>query len=235
VNLCTSRAAMNVLGGHGVQRLSLWPYGVDPALMALTPPSDEWRRRLSGGRPERPILLFVGRLAKEKSIDRLVPLARSMEGIALAIVGDGPCRARLEREFAGTPTTFLGLVTGVDLVNAYASADVFVFPSQSETLGLVLLEAHAAGLPVIAADSSAARELVRDGVDGLRYDPDDPRSLIEAVEVVLGNAPLRRRMQAEARRAVAGATWAEATAVLRNYYAAIASVTERQVQSPSAA
>jgi phosphatidylinositol alpha 1,6-mannosyltransferase len=101
-----------------------------------------------------------------------------------------------------------------------------VFPSQSETLGLVLLEAHAAGLPVIASDSSAARELVRDGVDGLRYDPADPQSLLEAVTVALGNEPLRRRMRAEARRAVSGATWAEATAVLRRHYASVASIAQ---------
>lgn len=217
LNLCTSSATMRTLAARGIERLALWPYGVDSAPPRGSSARWESRSRLSGGHPERTILLFVGRLAKEKSIERLVPVARE-PGIAVAIVGDGPVRGKLEREFAGTPTTFAGLLTGADLASAYAAADVFVFPSETETLGMVMLEAHAAGLPVIAANSPAAREVVRDGVDGLRYDPADPRSLQTAVSRLVDDHRLRAMMAIESRRAVADATWEAATAVLRQHY-----------------
>jgi glycosyltransferase involved in cell wall biosynthesis len=218
VNLCTSMATMELLVDLGIERLNLWPYGVDQALLQLPAASGHWRSRLSCGHPERPILLFVGRLAKEKHVETLLPAARQLDGCSLAIVGDGPQRSSLEREFAGTNTTFLGILTGPDLLGAYASADVFVFPSTTETLGLVLLEAHAAGLPVVAADSTTSRELVRHGVDGLLFEHCDSASLIGSLARLLADQPMRQAMGLEGRRAVSGATWGEATRVLHDYY-----------------
>jgi hypothetical protein len=115
----------------------------------------------------------------------------------------------------------MGILRGEDLASAYASADSFVFPSTTETLGMVMLEAHAAGLPVIAADSAAARDLVCDGVDGLRYDPRDPDGLRTAVRRIASDPDMACRMPQAARAAVAGASWAEATRVLRGYYEAV--------------
>jgi glycosyltransferase involved in cell wall biosynthesis len=221
LNLCTSSATMAMLSGHGIERLALWEYGVDEALLAAPPASREWRARLSAGHPDRPILLFVGRLAKEKSIERLLPTMRELGHVSLAIVGDGPLRGQLKREFAGTNTTFLGFLTGDDLIQAYSAADVFVFPSQTETLGMVMLEAHAAGLPVVAADSSASRELVKDGVDGMRFDAADPHALTRKISELLGDASLRQSMAEQAGRSLAGATWERATQRLRQHYAQV--------------
>jgi glycosyltransferase involved in cell wall biosynthesis len=218
LNLCTSKAAVEVLRSRGVGRLAVWPYGVERDRFSPRWASDEWRVRLSGGHPERTILLCVGRLAKEKSLHRLVTAGRELDGIALAFVGDGPLRPELERRFAGTPTTFLGLLSGQALSRAYASADVFVLPSDSETLGMVMLEAHAAGLPVVAADTPAGRELVRDGVDGLIYDPADPRSLVAVIRRLVEDRQTRTAMGEEAWRSSVGATWDRATAVLRGHY-----------------
>lgn len=223
LNLCTSRATVDTLRAHGIERVALWPYGIEPGLSGEANASRSWRERLSGGQPERHILLFVGRLAKEKDVAHLISAVRDVEGVALAIVGDGPLRAQLEAEFAGTPTTFLGILRGADLASAYASADSFVFPSTTETLGLVMLEAHAAGLPVIAADSAAARDLVADGVDGLRYEPSDPDGLRTAVSRIASDPDMACRMSRAARASVAGAAWAEATAVLRGYYETVCS------------
>jgi glycosyltransferase involved in cell wall biosynthesis len=220
-NLCTSAATMEELGARGIKRLGLWPYGVEPERFSPRWGTLEWRARLSGGHPERVILLCVGRLAKEKSLHRLAPVVRQVEGISLAIVGDGPVRAELERAFAGTPTTFLGLLRGEDLSRAYASADAFLFPSDSETLGMVILEAHAAGLPVIAADTPAARELVHDGIDGLRYEPESSAALARAVRRIVGDRELRQAMAAAAPSAVAGASWRQATEALRAHYLAV--------------
>ncbi len=218
VNLCTSRATLEVLKRRGIERLELWPYGIETERFQPAKADDRWRWRLSGGHPERTILLYVGRLAKEKTVERLLEAVRDQPDVALAIVGDGPMRPWLERVFAGTATTFLGFLHGEDLAGAYASADVFVLPSETETLGLVTLEAHASGLPVVAADSTVARELIRDGIDGLRYDPAVPGSLHAAVELLALHPDLRARMSQEARRAVAAASWRHATETLRRWY-----------------
>ena len=220
INLCTSRATLRELHDHDIERLALWPYGIERGRFHPEMARQEWRVRLSGGHPDRVILLFVGRLAKEKTVERLLEAVRDTDGVSLAIVGDGPLRANLERTFAGTATTFLGFLSGDDLAHAYASADVFVLPSQTETLGMVTLEAHASGLPVIAADSPAARELISDGRDGLRYDPRVPGALATAVAGLSADRALRKRMGLAAHAAVSGASWGQATATLRGFYAA---------------
>jgi glycosyltransferase involved in cell wall biosynthesis len=218
VNLATSCATLAELEGQRIERLALWPYGVDLARFHPGQASADWRERLSLGHPERLVLLYVGRLAKEKTVERLVEAVRGHPEVALAIVGDGPLRSQLERRFHGTNTTFLGFLGGPDLARAYASADVFVLPSQTETLGMVTLEAHAAGLPVVAAESPAARELVRHGVDGLRYDPGVPGALAGAVSLLAADPALRARMGQSALEAVSGATWRHATQILRGHY-----------------
>lgn len=224
LNLCTSRATLSALRARGIERLELWPYGIelDSFDPGLADPS--WRRRLSGGHSDRLVLLYVGRLAKEKQIERLVPTLRRRDDLTLAIVGDGPERCRLEREFAGTSTQFLGLLTGEDLTRAYASADAFVFPSTSETLGMVILEAHASGLPVLAADSPVAQELVRDGVDGLLFCPHDSCSLGAAVQELLDHPAARAEMSRRARRSVSNVTltWNGATRRLLEFYERVA-------------
>jgi glycosyltransferase involved in cell wall biosynthesis len=219
VNLATARATLRALEQRGIARLALWPYGVELDRFRPGMARADWRERLSGGRPGRLVLLYVGRLAKEKSIEQLRDAVRASDDVALAIVGDGPQRGQLERSFAGTATTFLGLLSGSELASAYASADVFVLPSQTETLGLVMLEAKASGLPVIAADSPAARELVRHGVDGLRYDPADPGSLRDAVGRLMRDRAQRATMAEQARASVEGASWRAATDELRRHYA----------------
>ena len=218
VNLATSRATLAELDRRGIQRLALWPYGVDVERFHPRMERGDWRGRLSGGHPERRVLLYVGRLAREKTVERLVEAVSAGDDIGLAIVGDGPLRAQLEQRFAGTPTTFLGFLDGCDLAHAYASADALVLPSQTETLGMVTLEAHASGLPVIAADSPAARELVCDGVDGLRWDPDRVGSLRSAVARLAADPDVRAAMARAARRSVSGASWRRATGVLREHY-----------------
>lgn len=217
VNLCTSESARQDLVRHGFRRVHVWDHGVDLERFRPKPPSVEMRRRLSGGAPDRTILLYVGRLAPEKQIERLLPLVRSNAGVALAVVGDGPCRARLERQFAGTPTTFVGLLEGEDLISAYSSADAFLFPSTMETLGLVLLEAMACGLPVIAARSAPTLGLVRDGA-GILYEGDDPDSLAAAVGRLRGEPGLRDRLAAGSRNAGTQHGWEGPTRGLVEYY-----------------
>ncbi len=219
VNLATSRATLDCLAEHGIERLELWPYGIESERFHPRMRCEHWRARLSGGNPERPLLLYVGRLAKEKKIERLRCAVADRNDLTLAIIGDGPLREELREVFAGTPTTFHGFLGGEDLAHAYASADLFLLPSDTETLGFVTLEAHASGLPVIAADSPAARELIRDGVDGLRYDPSTPEALRLAVDGLLATPERLARMREASRAAVGEVSWREATDTLRGFYA----------------
>lgn len=218
VNLATSHATVEMLSRHGIERLAHWPYGVDTERFHPRMRRASWRTRLSGGHEDRLLLLYAGRLAKEKTVEHLLEAVQGRDDVALAIVGDGPERERLARTFRGTPTTFLGFLHGAELAHAYASADVLVQPSQTETLGMVTLEAHAAGLPVLAAESSTARELVTEAVDGLRFDPARPGSLRGCVERLIAEPALLAAMRARARESVARATWTEATAALRAQY-----------------
>lgn len=154
LNLATSEATASEIAAHGIDKVALWPYGVDTD--RFRPRRRATRRR---GSPGEVTALYAGRLAPEKDLERLAPLAGA-PGIHLVVAGDGPLRPRLEQRLAGGNVEFRGWLDSAALADAYAEADVFVFPSTTETLGLVLLEALASGLPVVAADSATTSEIV---------------------------------------------------------------------------
>jgi glycosyltransferase involved in cell wall biosynthesis len=218
LNLCTSEATRDYLLSEGIKRVWVWPQGVDARRFHPGKASREWRARLSSGRSEEKILLYVGRLAPEKNIGQLKAVLRELPDTRLAIVGDGPARKALEKEFRGTNTVFTGLLAGEDLARAFASADLFVFPSTTETLGIVMIEGLASGLPVIAARSGAAPEVVSEGENGLLYEPGSVRELIAAVRRVLEEDTLRATFSRQARLAAEKRDWEASTAALRGYY-----------------
>jgi glycosyltransferase involved in cell wall biosynthesis len=218
VNLCTSKTTRKYLSENGVERLYVWPQGVDTARFNPKKRSAEWRFKLSGGHPESPVLLYVGRLGREKNIGSLKAVLRAMPGVRLALVGDGPARGELEEEFARMPAVFSGTRRGAELTAAYASADALVFPSTTETLGLAMLEALSSGLPVVAARAGAAHEVVEEGVNGLLYEPEDRDSLVQTVRRVLEDGQLRARLGEGARATAETRDWEAATRALRGYY-----------------
>jgi glycosyltransferase involved in cell wall biosynthesis len=218
INLCTSEATREYLLSEGVERVHLWPQGVDARRFHPSRFSKDWRVRLSGGRPAEKLLLYVGRLAPEKGIGGLKAVLDEIPGLRLAIVGDGPARRDLEREFVDTPTVFTGVRKGRDLAAAYASADAFVFPSTTETLGLSMLEALASGLPVIAARTGATGEVVSEGENGVLYEPGFSESLVSAVRKVVSDEDLRSSLARNARLSAEKRDWENATRTLRGYY-----------------
>ena len=218
INLCTSEATRQYLEGEGIPRLHVWPQGVDTIRFHPDKFSKEWRVKLTDGHPESPLLLYVGRLGHEKDIASLRVALDAVPDARLAFVGDGPARRELEEIFVDTPTVFLGERRGRELAYAYASADAFMFPSTTETLGLAMIEALASGLPVIAARTGSTGEVVEDGVSGLVYESGDAGSLAGVVRRVLGDQALRTRLGAGARAAAETRGWDHATGVLRGYY-----------------
>ncbi|MBD2744689.1 glycosyltransferase family 1 protein [Coleofasciculus sp. FACHB-1120] len=219
LNLCTSTAMVQELTSHGIQRVDLWQRGVDTELFQPHLSSREMRSHLSQGHPESPLLLYVGRLGAEKEIDRIKPVLAAIPNARLALVGDGPHRQALQQHFAGTPTHFVGYLTGVELASAFASADAFIFPSRTETLGLVLLEAMAAGCPVVAARSGGIPDIVTDGVNGYLFDPKDEEGAIAATQRLLAHQEERETLRQNARLEAERWGWAAATRQLQDYYA----------------
>jgi glycosyltransferase involved in cell wall biosynthesis len=183
--------------GRGVDLERFSPDRRDAALRAKCNPR--------GG----PILLHVGRLAAEKNVELALRAARDairqVPNAGTVVVGDGPRRSALEREFP--EATFVGMQTGDALATYYASADIFLFPSLSDTFGNVTLEALASGLPVVAFDVAAASEYVTEGVDGHLLEAGDEIGFGNAVcrlaSLGAGLEPLRWK----ARKAALGATW----------------------------
>ncbi|MDB9315983.1 glycosyltransferase family 1 protein [Spirulina sp. CS-785/01] len=218
LNLCTSTAMVKELSSHGIERVDLWQRGVDTEMFQPHLVSAKMRDRLSQGHPDAPLLLYVGRVSPEKEIERIKPILEAIPGARLAIVGDGPHRATLKQHFQDTPTNFVGYLQGMELASAFASADAFVFPSQTETLGLVVLEAMAAGCPVVAANSGGIPDIVTDGVNGYLFEPNTANGAIEATRRLLAAQEERETLRANARKEAERWGWAAATQQLQDYY-----------------
>jgi glycosyltransferase involved in cell wall biosynthesis len=223
LNLCTSTAMVTELSEKGIQHTALWQRGVDTDLFRPELRSQAMRDRLLGGHSDsNQLLLYIGRLSAEKQIERIRPVLDALPDARLALVGDGPYRQQLESLFAGSAATFVGYLAGDELASAYASADAFLFPSSTETLGLVLLEAMAAGCPVVGANRGGIPDIVSDGINGCLYDPEGADggagSLTAATLRLLGDASQREQLRRNARSEAERWGWAGATEQLRGYY-----------------
>jgi glycosyltransferase involved in cell wall biosynthesis len=218
LNLCTSSVMVEELRQHGIDRVDLWQRGVDTKTFHPDKATPEMRHHLTQGEPASHLFIYIGRLSVEKEIERIRPILAAIPGSRLAIVGDGPHRAQLEDYFTGTPTHFVGYLEGERLAAAYATADAFIFPSRTETLGLVLLEAMAAGCPVIAARSGGIPDIVTDGKNGYLFDPQDPLAAISATQKLLADAATNFSLRDHARTEAERWGWAPATRQLQAYY-----------------
>ncbi|MEO8080539.1 MAG: glycosyltransferase family 1 protein [Caldimonas sp.] len=178
-----TRAARDELAAAGFHHLTVVGRGVDTDRFTPMRRSDVLRAAWGAG-GESPVFLSVGRVATEKNIAlalRAFAAARQRRSDArLVIVGDGPARRRLQA--AHPEALFAGVRRGEDLAAHYASADVFLFPSLTDTFGNVVMEALASGLPVVAFDCAAAAEHVADGVAGRLVAPGDEAGYVAAVE-----------------------------------------------------
>jgi glycosyltransferase involved in cell wall biosynthesis len=218
LNLCTSHAMFEELVQHGIERVAFWPGGVDTTRFCPARRSAAMKERLTDGHQESPLLLYVGRLSPEKGLERLKPMLEALPGARLALVGDGPHHKPLHQHFAGMPVVMPGFLRGDELAAAYASADVFVMPSRTETLGLVVLEAMSSGLPVVAARAGGIPEMIEDGISGCLFD--DEQQAIGFIRQFLDSPQRRESFGAEARIQAASHSWSKATTILVEHYKA---------------
>ncbi|KAF8059985.1 SQD2 [Scenedesmus sp. PABB004] len=218
LTLVTSKAMKDELTRNKCRARSIevWQRGVDTDVFNPRHKCAAMRARMTDGHPEAPLLVYVGRLGAEKNTEALKDILLQVPGARLALVGDGPQRAELERMFKGMPVKFMGMMSGEALSQAYASADVFVMPSETETLGFVVLEAMASGVPVVAVAAGGLTDiLTQPGTTGLLYAPGDYAAAAAHVRALLADPGAAARIAAAGRREVELFGWSSATRVLR--------------------
>lgn len=216
INLCTSEVMVNQLREHGIEPVALWPGAVDSDVFSPCRRSADMRERLTQGHPESPLLLYVGRLSAEKNLESVRPLLKAFPELRFAVVGDGPHREKLEKYFVGLPVYFAGFLYKEELARAYASSDIFVMFSRTETLGLVVLEAMASGLPVVAARAGGIPEMITNEVNG--YLVDTESEAIERVGSLLDSKQLQKDIGQMARLEATRRCWRNATLQLFEHY-----------------
>jgi glycosyltransferase involved in cell wall biosynthesis len=218
MNMTVSSATQQELTKRGFQRMQLWPPAVDAELFNPGRKSAAMRARLAENDDSGPLLVTVSRLAPEKNVEFLADVLDRLPNARLGIVGDGPHRDELERRFAGKKARFVGYLKGVQLAEAYASADAFVYASETETMGNVVLEALACGCPVVAPRAGGIASLVSEGETGLLYTPGDLDDAVRATRSVLEDGAVRTRLTLSARKAVQCWNWENAIDRVRQVY-----------------
>jgi glycosyltransferase involved in cell wall biosynthesis len=217
-NLTVSTIMKDDLVKRGFHRVRHWPPAVDSELFHPRRKDPVMRARLAGGYPDKQLLLTVSRLAAEKNVGFLAGVLDRFPDACLAVVGDGPHRAALEHCFAGKNARFVGYLKGVELAQAYASSDAFIYASETETMGNVVLEAMASGCAVVAPYAGGIPSLVAPGETGLLYEPGDLEDAVQATAAVLSDVGLRRRLGRAARDEVEGWTWEHSIGCVREVY-----------------
>ena len=217
LTLAPTNTIIHQLREVGYRRVRHWGRGVNTERFNPCHFRPAMRQRLLNGRdPGSLLCIFVGRLANEKRIDLLLDLARS-PGIALSIIGDGALREELEHLFAGTDTFFTGYLIGDELAQAYASADIFVFPGEYETFGQVILEAMASGLPSVVVNAGGAPDVIKDGISGIAVEPTQ-EAFAEAINYLRDHPEIRFQLSLGARNQAERRPWSALMAELEGYY-----------------
>src|SRR6266513_1266267 len=197
--------------GFDPAKLKILPRGLDVEL--FTPARRQpafWEKFTSTNGQIR--LLYVGRISREKDLDILADAYRRLRDdglpVQLFVVGHGPYSEKFAQSLP--EAVFTGYLTGRELATAYASADIFVFPSTTDTFGNVILEAQACGVPVVVSDSGGPKELVEDRSNGLITRSRDVDDFTGAIRALVTNPALRERMGKSARDSVIDRSWPNA-------------------------
>jgi phosphatidylinositol alpha 1,6-mannosyltransferase len=218
-----SQSVLTELREQGFPNLVHIPHGVDTSRFSPEYRNAEWRKSVGGDK--KTLVTFVGRLVWEKNLASVAAAAERVKdnNVQFVVVGEGPARAALQEMMPRAH--FTGFLTGEALSVAYASSDVFLFPSATETFGNVTVEALASGLPAVCADIGGATGIVEPWKNGFLVKPDDAQALGEAIETLTRDSGLRRRMSENAFASSKNYSW---KATVRRYQALYGNVLERQ-------
>jgi glycosyltransferase involved in cell wall biosynthesis len=193
-------------------KLKIFPRGLDTELFNPARRDPAFWEKYGVATNGEVRLLYVGRISREKDLDVLANAYRRLreEGLSvqLFVVGQGPYSQALSETLPDA--VFTGYLTGVELATAYASADVFAFPSTTDTFGNVIIEAQASGMPVVVSDSGGPKELVDDKTNGLVTKSHDVEDFTRAIRALIVDPILRERMGDCARQSVIDRSWPNA-------------------------
>ena len=193
LTLVTSPQMQKELTSQGIPRVDVWRKGIDTERFDPKFKSAEMREIMTEGNPDDFLMVYVGRLGAEKRLKDIKGMLAKMPNARLALVGKGPQMEELQEYFKDTKIKFMGQMTGDELSQAFASADVFVMPSDSETLGFVVLESMASGVPVVGANAGGIPSLIKDGEDGFLVEAGDVDGFVDCLKK-LQNAKFRAEM-----------------------------------------
>ena len=207
--LVPTTGLQQALQAGGFREVAVLGRGVDTALFSPTRRDAALRLRWGAG-PGTPVVVYVGRIAPEKNLGlarrAFEAVRRSAPGARFVLVGDGPQRHTLEK--AHRDWVFCGMRTGTDLAAHYASGDIFLFPSETETYGNVILEAMASGLAVVAYDYAAAGELIAPQIQGRLAPLGNEAAFIDAATTLAGDPAQLSRLSGAAREEARRHGWA---------------------------
>jgi sulfoquinovosyltransferase len=209
VTLVTSKQMQKEFASHNIPSV-VWQKGVNTTQFHPRYKSSKMRQKMSDGNPDDLLLVYVGRLAREKRVMDIKSILQRMNIVCptrLCIVGSGPEEEILENYFRGTPTKFLGALDGDQLSEAYASADLFVMPSDSETLGFVVLESMASGVPVVASRAGGLVDLIQDGTTGYLVPTGDSDLFVDRIQKLQNDPDLVRSMSLASRHFTEQWSW----------------------------
>ncbi len=235
MTFCPSPSTAAMLRLEGFEHLRIWPRGVDTSVFTPERRSAELRASWLGREAEnKTVLLYVGRVSWEKNLRLLVQAYRGMShsNTHLVIVGEGPASIEMQQELADLSVTFTGYLTGEALATAYASSDVFAFPSRTETFGQVVLEAMASGLPVVGLVAEGVCDLVENERTGFLVNDShiqEDEQIIDyrvRLECLVQDAQKRREMSSVALIEAQRRSWFEAMeCLIRGYKEVVESTT----------
>lgn len=217
LTLVTSPQMKEELMANGVPRVEVWRKGIDTVRFHPRFKSQTMRERMTDNNPDDFLMVYVGRVGGEKRLKDIRPMLEKMPAnTRLCIVGKGPQEKELQEYFRGTNTVFTGQLSGDELSAAFASGDAFVMPSDSETLGFVVLESMASGVPVVGAAAGGIPDLIDDGETSFLVPTGDTDAFVERLTKLKADAEFRTKMGRNARAEAQRWGWEAATSVLRN-------------------
>lgn len=191
-----SQSMIDELESRGMEgSMRIWARGVEKGRFSPEFRSSEWRSQI-GATDSTPVIAYVGRLVWEKNVRHLVDVSRRLTELRIdhimVVVGDGPAREELKELLP--EAVFTGHLNGEQLSTAYASSDIFFFPSTTETFGNVVLEAMASGLPCVCAEATGSSDLVLHGTTGYLAPGDAPEELADHVARLASDTDLRSEL-----------------------------------------
>lgn len=216
LTLVTSPQMKAEMEEHGVPRVDVWRKGIDTVRFDPKFETREMRAKMTDGNPDEFLMVYVGRLGAEKRLKDIRPALEKLgPNVRLCFVGTGPYEEELKEYFKDTNTVFTGQLSGDELSSAFASADTFMMPSDSETLGFVVLESMASGVPVIGCAAGGIPDLIRDSDTGFLVEAGDVDGYVACAKKLMDRT-FREKMGKAARAEAEKWGWEAATSVLRN-------------------